>query len=621
MNNTTTKTAPKGACDQMGHALMRIVHAFAEADEDAKIFLAKWDIKDGFWRLNAEAGQEWNFSYVMPQPPGEPVRLVVPTSLQMGWIESPPYFCAASETARDVAVQYAETEVGSLPVHKFAEFTRGGKDYEELPVTAPIKDPFAYLVEVFVDDYIALAIPTSREQLDHVATAVMTGVHDMFPPDANDEEDSLALKKLKKGDSKWLPLKDVLGFDFDGVKKTLWLESEKRDVILTVLHGWLRAATTKAHGIKYEEFESTIGKVRNAFISIPAGRGLLSPCNAILRIKPPVVYLHKNKFLWEAVQDCRTLLRESTTKPTRCKELVAAWPDYIGVKDASGQGVGGIIIGENKECIPTVFRLEWPEDIKQDLLSQENPNGRITNSDLEMAGLLMLWLIMEDVCKPLRECHIALFSDNSPTISWVERLASKKSLVAAQLVRALALRIKMQGASPLTPLHIPGRQNAMTDIPSRSFGSEKKWHFKTDAALLTFFNKTFPLPKQNSWSAYQVSSEMAMRVISVLRMKDSSMEEWRRLPGAGRHIGSTGSAMSHLWELTLTYRVPTTSIGCGALQDSQVESERERLVEENKSKLALSVAHSRPLARRSLWPTELTPQSSAEPTSSNHASK
>ena len=32
VNNTTTKTAPKGACDQMGHALMRIVHAFAEAD-------------------------------------------------------------------------------------------------------------------------------------------------------------------------------------------------------------------------------------------------------------------------------------------------------------------------------------------------------------------------------------------------------------------------------------------------------------------------------------------------------------------------------------------------------------------------------------------------------------
>ena len=31
----------------------------------------------------------------------------------------------------------------------------------------------SYVVEAFVDDYIAIAIPTSQEQLGHVATAVM----------------------------------------------------------------------------------------------------------------------------------------------------------------------------------------------------------------------------------------------------------------------------------------------------------------------------------------------------------------------------------------------------------------------------------------------------------------
>ena len=65
--------------------------------------MAKGDIKDGFRRLDCEQGEEYNFAYVLPQAPGKPVKLVVPTSLQMGWIESPPYFCAASETARDVA--------------------------------------------------------------------------------------------------------------------------------------------------------------------------------------------------------------------------------------------------------------------------------------------------------------------------------------------------------------------------------------------------------------------------------------------------------------------------------------------------------------------------------------
>jgi hypothetical protein len=51
----------------MGHALQRIIHAFAEADEDAKIFMAKYDIKDGFWRLDCQEGEEWNFSYVLPR--------------------------------------------------------------------------------------------------------------------------------------------------------------------------------------------------------------------------------------------------------------------------------------------------------------------------------------------------------------------------------------------------------------------------------------------------------------------------------------------------------------------------------------------------------------------------
>jgi len=67
------KNSPQGAIDQLGHSLTRIIHAFAEAKEDACIFMAKWDIKYGFWRLDAEEGAEWNFSYVLPQHPGEPI--------------------------------------------------------------------------------------------------------------------------------------------------------------------------------------------------------------------------------------------------------------------------------------------------------------------------------------------------------------------------------------------------------------------------------------------------------------------------------------------------------------------------------------------------------------------
>jgi hypothetical protein len=49
VNNTTEKWAPRGAIDQLGHLLKRLIHAFAEADDDAVILMAKWDIQDGFW--------------------------------------------------------------------------------------------------------------------------------------------------------------------------------------------------------------------------------------------------------------------------------------------------------------------------------------------------------------------------------------------------------------------------------------------------------------------------------------------------------------------------------------------------------------------------------------------
>jgi hypothetical protein len=164
----------------------------------------------------------------------------------------------------------------------------------------------------------------------------------------------------------------------------------------------------------------------------------------------------------QVIQDCRDLLREATRKPTPCRELVMGETDFVGVKDASIHGVGGI-------------RMEWPKDIKQEVLkTNSGQGGKLTNSDLECAGLLLLWLVMEKVCDPKPGAHIALFSsDNSPTVSWVRRLAAKGSLVAGELLRALALRMKQKQVSPLTTLHIAGQKNAMTDIPSRSFGSEK----------------------------------------------------------------------------------------------------------------------------------------------------
>ena len=146
----------------MGQLLMKFIHAFAQASEEAKIFVAKWDIKDGVWRRDCLEGELLNSCYVLPQKEGEPVRLVVPMTLQMGWIEPPPYFCAASETGWDVAAQYVKALIGSLLEQKFINHPTHGKDFFSLQVQL-YNQTLTYVIEVYVENFISLAILTLQE--------------------------------------------------------------------------------------------------------------------------------------------------------------------------------------------------------------------------------------------------------------------------------------------------------------------------------------------------------------------------------------------------------------------------------------------------------------------------
>eukprot|EP00956_Cyclotella_meneghiniana_P031709 scaffold84087_cov20-Cyclotella_meneghiniana.AAC.1 len=64
----------------------------------------------------------------------------------MGWVESPPYFCAASETGRDVAEQYAELPLGTQGSHKFEKWAMSGAAVQALPEIVT-KNDFKYFVD------------------------------------------------------------------------------------------------------------------------------------------------------------------------------------------------------------------------------------------------------------------------------------------------------------------------------------------------------------------------------------------------------------------------------------------------------------------------------------------
>ena len=177
-----------------------------------------------------------------------------------------------------------------------------------------------------------------------------------------------------------------------------------------------------------------------------------------------------------------------------------------------------------------------------------------------------------------------------------------------QLVRSLTLRLKTSGVSPLTPLHISAKENAMNYIPSRLFGSNISWFCKNDTDLLLFLNTNSPLPNQASQTVFSPSNVVSMKVISVLRMQHFEMGKQLHLKKVGKHVGKIGVPLSDLWQWSLGYRMPRTSNKFGASQASQLAYTWSAMVEENKLKLSQSLWHSRPLARRSLWHMKANPQ-------------
>ena len=51
------------------------------------------------------------------------------------------------------------------------------------------------MLEVYIDDYIALAVPTTQDQMGHVGNGILTGIQDVIPKDNEDDNNPISLKK------------------------------------------------------------------------------------------------------------------------------------------------------------------------------------------------------------------------------------------------------------------------------------------------------------------------------------------------------------------------------------------------------------------------------------------
>ena len=76
--------------------------------------------------------------------------------------------------------------MGSLSPHKFVKLTEVNTEFAELPKVDISDDPLNYMLELYMDNYIVLAIPRRRDQLHHVDNSVMTGIYDVLYSDKDD---------------------------------------------------------------------------------------------------------------------------------------------------------------------------------------------------------------------------------------------------------------------------------------------------------------------------------------------------------------------------------------------------------------------------------------------------
>jgi len=201
----------------------------------------------------------------------------------MGWMESPPIFSTASETAHNASQEMLECHQ-PLPPHQL-------KQQLCLPATITLCNldtimthDLTKLLKVYVDDFMGLIQAPTMNDLIHFTHAILHGIPTVFPPPGEGKDPSdkpISLKKLQQGDGVWAMRKELLGWLFDGVTHCMQLPQEK----VTKIKTQLKTLLCHKH-VHFGKLEKINGKLMHATIGIPSGRGLLSPLIATLTKKP-----------------------------------------------------------------------------------------------------------------------------------------------------------------------------------------------------------------------------------------------------------------------------------------------------------------------------------------------
>ena len=563
VNDDTLVLAPQEAM-QFGRALQRLLQRIHDANPRyGPVYLSKVDISDGFYRIGLRPDDAIKLAVLFPTRPGEQPLIGIPLTLPMGWKESPPAFCTATETTADLAnatLAADHKRLCALP-HRLEELAESAPPAEQSngPQSVPnfqpltphgpkLLKPVQYW-DVYVDDFLGLVQGgTHRRKI--AKRALLHSLDRVFRPleplDNPHRQEPASIKKLLKGNATWTTRKIMLGWLIDTVAGTIELPPHR----VARLNEILASITPSTKVIATKQWHKVLGELCSMAIALPGARGLFSLLQEAFRHKErdrPRLRLTRD--VHHILDDFRALALDIANRPTRIAELVPHYPSVIGACDAAGTGMGGVFFVPTTtgHIHPYVWRQRFPHAITAAVVSFANPQGTITNSDLELCGNVAHHSVIADLAD-VREHTVWTGSDNTANVYWMRKGSTTTTGPAAHLLRLQAHHQRLHRYVP-THDYVPGTANTMADICSRA------WHL-SDSQLLTLFHTKFP--QTRSWRVCHLDSAMNSKLISSLYRTRSSTALPLKLPGQRMPIGEFGKTFASRQPSTLSSAVRAT---------------------------------------------------------------
>ena len=142
---------------------------------------------------------------------------------------------------------------------------------------------------------------------------------------------------------------------------------------------------------------------------------------------------------YQEIADWWSLAKQMVARPTHLDDIFHQETTHLGFCNNSIIGAGGMWINPTKLGTSIMWNRPWPSYITDALVSETNLWGTLTNSDLNIAALILnKSTLLTEFSEAITTAPSSV-SDNTLTVSWITQEASTINPAVADLLRICTL--------------------------------------------------------------------------------------------------------------------------------------------------------------------------------------